>query len=162
MSTGNAFYKIAFYTLLVGLIVAVAAYLAYLFGKGSLSVPPKVFITPTPFATEQELPQVVETATPHAVSDDEAIKEAVYKKTGLTNLQAEVTISKNTGTHATGGIKEYEAVGGAYWIAAKVGGIWIAVYDGQSTPECSLIAPYDFPKDMVPQCLNTSGTVVTR
>jgi hypothetical protein len=161
MQEGSSFYKVAFYTLIVLLLLAVATYFAYQFGKGSLKVPPQVFVTATPYATEATL-EPVETATPVAVSDDAAIKEAVYKKTGLTSEKAEVTISTNTGTHAKGGIKEYDAVGGAYWIAAKVADGWVAVYDGQTTPECTLIEPYNFPKDMVPQCLNVSGEVVNR
>jgi len=73
-----------------------------------------------------------------------------------------VTISENTGQFAKGGIKEYEAVGGAYWIAAKTNEGWVCVYDGQSQPTCEQIAPYNFPTDMVPECLDENGKVVER
>ena len=96
------------------------------------------------------------------VDETELIKQAVYAKTGLNESQAQVTVNENIGSHAKGGIREYSAVGGAYWIAAKVGNEWIAVYDGQAQPSCELIAPYNFPTTMVPECLDSLGQVVTR
>lgn len=108
--------------------------------------------------------EVVLTPTPtiDPVQEEPLIKQAVYDKTGLDESEALVTINKNTGFVATGGIKEYEAVGGAYWLAAKTSEGWVCVYDGQAQPTCTQIAPYNFPKDMVPECLDTNGKVVKR
>ncbi|MFH0942630.1 MAG: hypothetical protein V1810_00465, partial [Candidatus Beckwithbacteria bacterium] len=100
--------------------------------------------------------------SPVVVDETELIKQAIYDLTGLTAAKAEVTISKQIGNFATGGIKEYEAVGGAYWLAAKTNSGWVGVYDGQSQPECSQIETYDFPAEMVPECLNSLGQVVSR
>jgi hypothetical protein len=103
------------------------------------------------------------TEVPQPTVDESAlIKQAVYKKTGLDAVKAEVTINQNTGTHAKGNIKEFEAVGGAYWLAAKTDAGWICAYDGQSHPSCEQIAPYNFPKDMVPECLDKDNKVVAR
>lgn len=103
------------------------------------------------------------TKIPQPTVDESAlIKQAVYKETGLDATKAEVTINQNTGTHAKGNIKEFEAVGGAYWLAAKTDAGWICVYDGQSHPTCEQIAPYNFPKDMVPECLDKNNKVITR
>ncbi len=114
--------------------------------------------TPSPIPTPTESTQSAKPQT----DEIDKVKAAIYAKTGLTKDKAEVSVNKITPTHATGNIKEFEAVGGAYWIAAKKDGKWVAVYDGQSQPECSLIKPYDFPLDMVPECLNASGKVISR
>ena len=96
------------------------------------------------------------------VDETELIKEAVYRFTHLDVATAEIQINRNTGQQATGTIKEYDAVGGAYWLAAKTDSGWIGVYAGQAQPECTKIEAYDFPVDMVAECLNTSGQVITR
>jgi len=108
----------------------------------------------------QPTPTPEEAAPTPTVDESGLIKQAVFKKTGLDATQAEVSINKNTGQHATGNIKEFEAVGGAYWLAAKTTEGWVCVYDGQSQPTCEQIAPYNFPKDMVPECLDENGQVV--
>jgi len=71
-------------------------------------------------------------------------------------------VSEYNSKYAKGGVKEKEAVGGAYFIAAKVDNEWICVYDGQSQPTCEQIEPFDFPKSLVPECLNKANKVVER
>ena len=144
---------------LIFIIVVGLLALAFFFGLKYRQIPGKVVPTPTPEVTNIPSPQP--TPTP-MVDESELIKQAVYKKTGLTENKALVTISKNTGEFATGGIKEYEAVGGAYWLAAKTDEGWVCVYDGQSQPTCEQIALYNFPKDMVPECLDENGKVIKR
>ena len=95
-------------------------------------------------------------------NEDNLIKQAIYQKTGLNEATADIAVNQNTGTYATGNIKEKEAVGGAYWLAAKKDGQWVAVYDGQAYPTCAQIAPYNFPISMVPACLDSSNNVVSR
>lgn len=94
--------------------------------------------------------------------DEEAIKTAVLERVGLEEDEVEFSITTNTGTHAKGNIKEVEAIGGGYWLAAKTEDGWVAVYDGQANPECSEIEPYDFPADLVPECIDEEGNVVSR
>lgn len=115
----------------------------------------------SPSVSPTVLPLPILTPTP-TVDETSLIKQAVFAKTGLDGTRAEVTITQNTGQHAKGNIREFEAVGGGYWLAAKADGNWVAVYDGQANPTCAQIAPYDFPTSMVPECLNASGSVVTR
>src|SRR4030042_2781288 len=151
---------------LIFIIVIGLLSLAFFFGLKYRQIPGEVVPTPTPEVTNIPTPQPTPTPeemvpTP-TVDESELIKKAVFKKTGLDVTQAEVTINKNTGQYATGNIKEFEAVGGAYWLAAKTDEGWVCVYDGQSQPTCEQIDVYNFPKDMVPECLDENGEVVER
>lgn len=155
-------WKVGFFTLLILFIVGGSIFAWYFLVKSKAPTPPPAgepVSSPTPTVTIK--PTVTLTPTP-TIDETSLIKQAVYKKTGLDETKAEVTINKNTGKHATGNIKEYEAVGGAYWLAAKTSSGWVCVYDGQSQPTCEQIAPYNFPKDMVPECLDEEGKVVER
>ena len=151
---------------LIFIIVIGLLALAFFFGLKYRQIPGEVVPTPTPEVTNVPSPQPTptpeEAAPTPTVDESGLIKQAVFKKTGLDATQAEVSINKNTGQHATGNIKEFEAVGGAYWLAAKTTEGWVCVYDGQSQPTCEQIAPYNFPKDMVPECLDENGKVVKR
>jgi hypothetical protein len=155
--TGSNPWKVSFLVLIFILFLAGAGVSAYLLGKGTLSLS-KVSPSPSPTTGSQGT-----LTSPAPVDETAAIKEAIYELVGKDATQIEVIISKNTGTHATGGVKDigYEA-GGAYWIAAKSGGQWVGVYAGQAHPTCAEIAPYNFPTDMVPACLNNLGEVVDR
>ncbi len=147
-------WKIGFFTLLALLIIGVNVFVWFFWGKGMIL---KTTLTPSPTPTVKV--ELIETSAP-IIDETEAIKEAVFNKTGLTKNEALVTIDENTGQFAKGGIKEYEAVGGAYWIAAKTATGWVCVYDGQSQPTCQQIDSYNFPIDMVPECLDENGEVV--
>jgi hypothetical protein len=114
-------------------------------------------------AAEEITPVEVEEATPAAEEDEEVlIKAAVLESVGLEEEEVEFMISTNTGTHAKGNIREIDAVSGAYWLAAKFEGEWIAVYDGQANPPCEDVDLYDFPSDMVPECIDEDGELVIR
>ena len=118
-------------------------------------------ILPTPALTSRPISDSTPVPLP-TPNDVAAIKSALAEKLGVTEDSLEVTISENIGTHAKGNVKELEAVGGAYWIAAKVGDYWVIVYDGQANPTCAEITPYDFPSSMVPECYAADGSVITR
>ena len=124
---------------------------------------PTITTTPeeTPTPTLSVTPTPINTPTP-VVDDIKLIKQAILSKLGLTESQAVVTINQNTGKYAKGGVRETEAVGGGYFLAAKVGDNWLIVYDGQANPTCAQIAAYNFPTDMVPECLDSAGKVVKR
>lgn len=142
---------------LIFIIVIGLLALAFFFGLKYRQIPGEVVPTPTPEVTNIPSPQPTPT-----IDETEAIKEAILKKTNLDTTKAEVTINKNTGQYATGNIKEFEAVGGAYWLAAKTDEGWVGVYDGQAQPTCEQIEVYNFPKDMVPECLDENGQIVKR
>lgn len=102
--------------------------------------------------------------TPTGGSEDEEalITEAVLNKLGLEAEEAEITITDNSGIHAKGNIVEGEANGGGYFLAANTSEGWVVVYDGQANPACEDIEPYDFPTELVEECLDSEGEVVAR
>ena len=151
-------WKSAFLILFIFVLLGAVGVVAYFLGAKKLSLPEKV-ATPTPTTLPQLSPSPVLSPTQ---DETDLIKAAIYALTGLDEVKAEVIIDQNTGIHAKGGIREYGAVGCAYWIAAKPDSEWIGVYAGQAHPTCNEIASYDFPTDMVPECMDSSGNVVSR
>ncbi len=147
-------WKTGFFSLLALIIIGASVFAWNYFNSRKNST--SVSASPLPSAEASNI-------SPSPIANEtQQIEEAVFKLTGLDPTKAEITINENTGQHATGNIKEFEAVGGAYWIAAKVGKQWVGVYAGQSQPKCSEIAPYNFPRDMVPECLDKSNKVMAR
>ncbi len=119
--------------------------------------------SPQPTLSASPVPSLTPTPSPiPSVDESDLIKQAVYAKTGLDKTKAEVTINTHTASHAKGNVKEFDAVGGAYWLATKTADHWLVVYDGQSTPLCSQIDPYSFPTSMASECLNSAGKLITR
>ena len=152
----KGFWKIGFILVSVILLLLVGL-LAFLLGRGNIKLN-NIGKENVSLATKEP----IVTSTPNPTLEIEAIKKAVYEKTGLNSTIADVTVSEYTSNHAKGGVKEKEAVGGAYFIAAKVDNEWICVYDGQSQPTCEQIEHFDFPKSLVPECLNGANEVVER
>jgi len=141
--------------ILAGLIIGLFFY----FSTSKNNKPAPVSL-PTPTIS----PTTTPTSTPLPTADDlSAITQALSVKLGIPVSNLDVYIGKNTGEYAKGNVKEKTSeVGGGYYLAAKVEGKWVIVYDGQSHPECSVLSTYNFPKDMAPECLNSSGNVITR
>jgi cytoskeletal protein RodZ len=105
----------------------------------------------------------VSTVTLPPDDNNTAIRNALMKKTGIAEDNLEVTVAKNTGKYAKGSVRDKNEPGGAYFLAAKTSSGWVIVYDGQSQPNCQDFTPYpDFPKDLAPECLDTTGKVVKR
>lgn len=121
------------------------------------SASPTFFPTAQPSITPS--PTILPSPT---IDDNEAIKKAMAEKLGKDKDSLVVSISKITGQFAKGTVKEKTEVGGAYFLAVKKDGQWIIVYDGQAQPPCKDLNTYNFPKDLAPECLNTSGLVVKR
>ncbi len=123
----------------------------------------QIEIQPSPTASFPSAEPTTTNLSPTPRADDETlIKKAIAEKLGVNEENLIVTVSQNTGKFAKGGIREKDAMGGAMFIAAYSSGKWVIVHDGQSNPLCSTIAPYNFPTDMVPECLDASGNVVVR
>jgi hypothetical protein len=103
------------------------------------------------------------TVEAEAGSDDgDAIRMALVEKTGIPADKLEFAVTQNSGVHARGTLKHKDDPGGGYFIAAKADNRWVIVYDGQATPACAAIAPYDFPVDMAPECLDGANHLVVR
>lgn len=63
-----------------------------------------------------------------------------------------LTISKNTGIYASGGISFSGEISGAMWLAFKGDSGWKLIFDGNGTIPCESVLPYSFPTDMVSEC----------
>ncbi|MFH0773677.1 MAG: hypothetical protein V1922_05195 [bacterium] len=107
-----------------------------------------------------------ETCEKTSENDTELIKQALIKKNQWTDGDAiVVTISKNDGTYAKGGVTEKNAqAGGGYFFAVKDKGTWIIVADGNGTISCASLAPYpSYPTTLIPECWDeATGKLVQR
>ena len=114
--------------------------------------------------TEKKIPQetatpeatLVPTAIPEASPAEESIetqlKKAFSLKFGNPVSDVNLTISKETPTHASGVVSFGGEMGGGWWLAAKVASTWKLVADGNGTVMCDYVEPYGFPTSMVPEC----------
>lgn len=162
----NNFYKYAFFTLLIIVLLVIVGGTSYFLGRGSISIPTDEAVSVEKIDGPTQPPTTF-SPTPvdiilNPASDEDAIKKAVLERTGIKEEDATIAISKNTGMFASGNIREVGEVGGAYFLAVKENGIWKAVYDGQSTPDCVDIDKYSFPRALVPECLDAQGKVIER
>jgi len=112
---------------------------------------------PTPVPTIVPTATSVPTVPPaETKSDLEKIKELFAQKYSKSIGEVDVTINKNTGTYASGGVSFAGEMGGAMWLAYKKDANWQIIFDGNGTIPCESIEPYDFPNDMVPECWDSS------
>ncbi len=148
-------------SILVLLVIAAAVFwYFFLREQTTTSTPTQKTITTTTTTTTTE-----KTTTPEvAVVDDTAlITKALVSKTGIAVDKIDVTVSNKVDNFAKGMVStKGEEIGGGYYLAVKVGNDWTIVYDGQATPDCSVITPYNFPASMVPECLDAGGSLVKR
>ncbi|MFA6981537.1 MAG: hypothetical protein WC243_00715 [Patescibacteria group bacterium] len=116
---------------------------------------------------EEEMLEVEETS-PSVVLESkedvaEALRAAFMQKYNKTATEVTIDVSKLDGNHAAGGVRfGPETVGGGWFLAAKKDGFWKIVADGNGVVLCTLVEPYDFPVDMVPECFDeATQTMVT-
>lgn len=116
--------------------------------------------TPVPTAT----PEVADvlTATPTAelsptpMSDAEQIKAALIEHLEVEIDPATIEVSEIRDVFARGGLP------GGQFFAAKDSGTWLIVFDGNGTPFCSDLEPYDLPVEWLQECIAEDGSVVAR
>jgi len=111
--------------------------------------------SPTPVLPSLEptsLPSPQPSAALPEKSITEAMKENFAKKYNKNASDYEVTVGKNTGSYASGGVKVTGEMAGGWWLAAKTASGWVLVQDGNGTVSCQIIAPYNFPNSIVPEC----------
>jgi len=114
-----------------------------------------------PSETENEIETGGESVSEE--SDEEVFKRLMAERHSKPIGDVQLTIGTNTGSHANGGVKFAGEISGAWWLAAKSGGEWVIVDDGNGTVSCASIAPYNFPTSMVPECWDeASMTLITR
>lgn len=118
--------------------------------------------TPAKSLEPSSIPVKVATDSSEIKNDYDLIIEAFSKKYDKPLSAITLTLNKNTGTHAQGGVKFEGELSGAWFLCHKGAGGWAIVADGNGTISCSLIEPYDFPVDMVPECVDDEGNLVER
>lgn len=79
-------------------------------------------------------------------SPRDSIRAALAAHLGANPDDLRIVIDQNTGTHARGGVDN------GYFLAVMINGQWRIVADGQAMPNCQIVAQYDFPPSMVPEC----------
>lgn len=129
----------------------------------AVSVQNTEVINPTP-----EISPVPSASTSAVVESDDkqtilaAVRLALIAKHGSDFSNLNYSIKKTEGSYASGAVNG--TGGGGMWFAAKVNGDWVIVSDGNGVTLCSDLTPYrDFPKDMIPECWNSStNKIVTR
>lgn len=91
----------------------------------------------------------------------EQITELLNKKYNKPANSLKVGVLTDTGTFAKGTVNE-EGAGGGLWFAAKTSGGWELAYDGNGIIPCEAVNKYNFPKDMIPQCINAQNNLIER
>lgn len=89
------------------------------------------------------------------VSTKELVKNLFAEKYDKDLTEVAVNIDKETKNHVFGSVvfgQGGQGEGGMF-LAVKVNGVWELVYDGNGSISCSAVDPYDFPVDMVPECI---------
>lgn len=145
---------------LLTIVVALLAIGVYLLDKQSLS-PKKIIeiISPTPVVELSPTlePTDVPTPTIKTISDNELIKQVLFKKNNWPESDNFVfKISTNDGKYASGMVTADG--GGGYFYAVKDGTNWVIVADGNGMIDCSNLTKYpDYPNTLIPECYNSTN-----
>ena len=85
-----------------------------------------------------------------------AIRIALAERIGIGTEEMEIRITDSSGEYLSG------RVNNGYFYAVNRNDTWLIVHDGPAAPPCKDIGAYQFPIDMVPQCLDKNNKLVTR
>lgn len=178
-------WKTAFFVETVVVLLFVVGTIGFFLGKRSMEEPGKFKMESGPvIAVNQTRPsdptryqptsapvlsaqqEVVEQSptsspTPTPIEIPELI-EAVYSITEYSPETYTIRIDRQIDNFATGGIKQAGQAGREYYLAVNTGEAWEVVFYGENLPVCEEVDSNDFPIEMVPSCVNSSGTVVSR
>ncbi len=108
---------------------------------------------PTSEIVDPTVPVPTQTPIP---TDEQLIALALADELDQPADQLAINMESITDLHATGG------VGNGYFLAARQGDSWLIVYDGQAIPSCTVVETYQFPIEMVPECLDPDANLFTR
>ena len=114
--------------------------------------PQQIMVIPTVAPTITSTPTIAE------ISLEDQLKKAIADKYKISLDIVKINISQNTSVHATGTVSVEG--GGGWFLAYKNGPNWVLVDDGNGTISCEKIAPYGFPKSMVPECVDNNGKLL--
>lgn len=113
-------------------------------------VPMQATISPT--VLPESTPELSQpSSTPPEITDENTLKAVLAAHLEADVNELTITIDQNTGTHARGGVDN------GYYLAVKVNDQWLIVADGQGALDCQVIAQYDFPSSILPECSGPSG-----
>lgn len=112
--------------------------------------------SPTTFVIPTDQP----TPTSSQSADTDQIKQAFANKHGKPVTDLNLKVAENNGLFAHGTISFVGDNGGAWWLAAKVKGVWVAVQDGNGYVPCNSVVDYNFPKSMIPECVDSKGKLI--
>jgi len=101
-------------------------------------------------------PAETETALTPDMSDEQMVTLAVAEHFDQPADQMDITVTEISGIYAYGYLEN------GYFIAVKQDNAWQFVHGGQTNPYCRDIEAYDFPIDMVPECMDDNNQVVVR
>ena len=108
-----------------------------------------------------------ETATPTptpVISSADAMKNIFIKKYNWDISKINLSVKKEEGDYASGGVNNTDEPGGAMWFAAKVNGSWQLVFDSNGIITCDALTNYpQYPTTIIPQCFDkTKNEMVKR
>ena len=138
--------------LILGLIIAMWAF--YIYTQKPTVKDEVIPITTTPVVTSSA-PSISE------ISKEESIKQAFAKKYNREIDEVNLNISKSDSTHVWGSVKFGDEIAGGWFLAFKEStNNWIIVQDGNGVIMCEIVAPYNFPVSMVPECVDKNGKLI--
>lgn len=115
-------------------------------------------VTPSPQPT-QPISTPVQTTAPVASIEDQ-LTQFFATKFSKPIADAILTVSQNTGTHASGGIKFAGEIAGGMWLAHLDGDTWLVDYDGNGTIPCADVEPHHYPTSILTECWDESTQTV--
>ena len=115
-------------------------------------------VQPTQNITPTETLTPTETTAPQSIDDQ--LTTFFCNKFSKPISDANLTVSQNTGTHATGGISFQGEIAGAMWLAHSDNGIWTVDYDGNGTIPCQDVEPHNYPSSILTECWDDNTNTV--
>lgn len=106
---------------------------------------------------QEEVEEIVEVEA----TDEEQIIALFAEKYDKDVSEVEVVMENQVTVFAKGGVTFAGEPGGGIWLAFNGDNGWELVFDGNGSVPCADIEGYDFPVDMVPECVDAEGTLVT-
>jgi hypothetical protein len=87
-------------------------------------------------------------------SANQAVAEEFSKKYKRPLDAFTIEVGVDTGSFARGSVRFKGEMDGGLWFAAKTVNGWTLVFDGQGAMSCESADKFNFPKDMVPACVD--------
>lgn len=157
---GKSMKNIAYF-LIVVIICGIWGYYFYRQNKPPFVDSSVTTVTPTPTINVPIFPSATLVPSDIPLNDDLLqIKKAFADKYGKKVDDIDLTVSADDGTHAIGTVKFKLAMEGGWVLAAKATGGWVIAQDGNGTVMCDAVSPYNFPKSMVPECVDSKGNLI--